>query len=254
MRQLPLNKDFANKDFLKSIIDDFIDDLKKDKYKNHKKILELCHVAKFLTFFEDRFKIERINEEPDFIIFSTSERIGLEHQTLIDSGVKEKEGFIENLFKQAEKILSKEPDIQNFLANIYISPSLEIKINDKNQKIIEIVDLLKNYLNTGKLCKNDIFEDVIIMPHSQISLNPNFGAWCQKDITSELLVKAISKKERLINSYIKKTNLKQWLLIVIGGLGESSYEYDIRFDMNIESKFEKIFLMEDFGYKLFEIK
>ncbi|MBH1959122.1 MAG: hypothetical protein I8H68_03325 [Flavobacteriia bacterium] len=254
MRQLLLNKDFANKDFLKSLIDDFIDDLKIDKNKNQKKILELCHVAKFLTFFEDKFKIERISEEPDFIIFSTSERIGLEHQILIDTGVKEKEGFIENLFKQAEQILSKGTDVPSFLANIYIYPNLEIKINDKSQKIIEIVDLLKNYLKTGKLYRNDIIEDINIMPHSQISLNPNFGGWCQKNITSDLLLEAISKKERLVNSYIKKTNLKQWLLIVIGGLGESSYEYDLEFDIDVESKFENIFLMEDFSCKLYEIK
>jgi hypothetical protein len=254
MRQLPLNKDFSKTDYLKSIADDFISDLITDKYKNHQKILELCHIAKFLSFFEDSFKIERINEEPDFIIASTHEKIGLEHQILIDNKAKETEGFIENLFKQAEQILSNEAEIQNFLANIYINPFVEIKINDKNQRILEIVDLLKNFLNTGELSKNEIIEEISIMPHSQISLCPNFGGWCQKKITPDLLINAISKKERLINSYFQKTNLKQWLLIVIGGVGDSSYEVDTRFDFVIESKFEKIYLLEDFKYRLYEIK
>ena len=254
MRQLPLNKDFANTDYLKSLIDGFIADLKSDKYKNHQKILELCHIAKFLSFFEDKFRIEKINEEPDFILSSTSEKIGLEHQILIDNRTKEKEGFIENLFKQAEQILAEENDIQNFIANIYVNPFVEIKINDKRQKIIEIVDLLKDYLKTRKLSKNEIIDEILILPHSQISLCPNFGGWCQKHVTPDLLINAIAKKERLINNYIQKTNLKQWLLIVIGGVGDSSYEFDNRFDFEIESQFDKIFLMEDFDYKLYEIK
>ncbi len=254
MRQLPLNNDFTNDGYLESLIDDFISDLKTDKYKNHQKILELNHIAKFLSFFEDKFKIDKINEEPDFIIASSIEKIGLEHQILIDNRAKEKEGFIENLFKQAEQILSKETDIQNFHADIYVNPFVEVKINDKKQKVFEIVDLLKGYLKTEELYENEIIDDIFIMPHSQISLCPNFGGWCKKNITPDLLTNAISKKERLINNYIQKTNLKQWLLIVIGGVGDSSYEFDYRFDFEIESKFDKIFLLEDFKYRLYEIK
>lgn len=256
MNQLLLNKDFASKDFLRSSIKDFLVDLQADKCKNKQKILELCHVAKFLSFFEGNFKIERINEEPDFIISSSFEKFGLEHQILIDIDSKEKEGFIDNLFKQAERVLTQKNDIPLFLANITVNQAVEVKINDKKQKINEIVELILVFLSTGVLMENDIIEDISIMPHSKISLCPNFGGWCQKMITPDLLRNSIFKKERLVDNYIRRTGLKQWLLIVIGGVGESSYAFDCGFDVDFEivSRFDKIFILEDFYYRLFEIK
>lgn len=254
MRRVILNNEYSNPDYLKSLIDDFIVSLKTDKYKNHHKILELCHVAKFLSFFDDKYKIEKLNEGPDFIITSSIDKIGLEHQILVDERMKEKEGIFENIFKHAEKILNKESVKQNFLADIYVNSSAEIRINGKNQKINEIVELVRSFIKTNTLTKNSIIDEIMIMPHSQISLCPNFGAWYQKDVTPDLLINAISKKEQLIDNYIRKTNLKQWLLIVIGGLGESSYELENDFDVDIKSQFDKIYLMEDFHYRLYEIK
>ena len=63
-------------------------------------------------------------------------------------------------------------------------------------------------------------------------------------------------KETKRLSYIRNTGLKeQWLLIVIGSLSQSSYELDSIFDKNfkVESGFTRIFIMEDFKAKLFEI-
>lgn len=254
MRQLALNDEFSNVDYLNSLIDEFIIELKTDRIKNQQKILELCHAAKFLSFFDNKYKIKKINEEPDFIISSTSEKIGLEHQMLIDSKSKEKEGFCENLFRQAEQILIEEKSIKNFLANIYISPFFDIKINEKQKTIFEIVQIVKIFIETGELMENNLIDRISIMPHSRISLCPNLGGWWQKNISPDLLIRAINKKERLIDNYIKKTNLNQWLLIVIGGVGESSYEFDNNFKFDVVSKFDKIFLLEDFKYRLYEIK
>ena len=52
----------------------------------------------------------------------------------------------------------------------------------------------------------------------------------QKEITEEIIKEAINKKEAKIESYISKTNLPQWLLLVIGGVGESSYLFENKFD------------------------
>ena len=254
MKQLTLNNEFSNVDYLNSLIDDFIIELKTDRLKNHQKILELCHAAKFLSFFNNKYHIEKISEEPDFIISSANERIGLEHQILIESISKEKEGFCDNLFRLAEQILTEEKSTKNFLANIYINPFFDIKINEKQKSILEIVETVNIFAETGELIENELIERISIMPHSRISLCPNLGAWWQKNISPDLLIKAINKKERLIDNYVKKTNLNQWLLIVIGGLGESSYQLDNNFNLDVESKFDKIYILEDFNYQLYEIK
>ena len=92
------------------------------------------------------------------------------------------------------------------------------------------------------------------MKHSQFSLQPNMGAWWQRNINADLLRGAIEKKERKINNYIINTRLPQWLLIVIGGIGESSFNYEEDFDFKIESRFDKVFLLEDINNQLYEIK
>lgn len=101
MKQLLPNNKYSNVDNYSALIDDFLNDLKVDPYKNYKKILEVCHVGKFLMFLKNQYQIEKLNEEPDFIIVSKSRRIGLEHLILIDPTSKEKEGFFGNLCKLA---------------------------------------------------------------------------------------------------------------------------------------------------------
>ena len=131
MKKLTLNREYSSVDNFRSLISGFIDELNIDSHKNEQKIIELCHIGKFLMFFENRYKIEKLNEEPDFIIFDNEIRIGLEHQILIDGKSKEKEGFFGNLCKLAEKELKKEKGLPNFLANIYMHPSFNGKINEK---------------------------------------------------------------------------------------------------------------------------
>ena len=66
------------------------------------------------------------------------------------------------------------------------------------------------------------------------------------------LKKAIMKKDLLINNYRKRTSIeKQWLLIVIGAGSPDSYELnEPLIEFEIESSFERIYLLEDFGSKL----
>ena len=177
----------------------------------------------------------------------------MEHQILIDKKSKEKEGFFGNLIKQAEKELRKDESLSNFLANVYAHPFFNAKINEKQELINEILLLIKHYIKTGDLLENEIIEIISSMKHSKISLSPNLGAWWQKSINGELIKNAVIKKEKRIDKYFQNTSLSQWLLIVIGGLGESSYSVDNDFDLSIKTKFEKVFLLEDFSTNLYEI-
>ena len=92
------------------------------------------------------------------------------------------------------------------------------------------------------------------MEHSQISLAPNLGGWIQKNITEELIRKAVSNKEKKISCYINNTSLPQWLLIVIGGVGESSFEIEKQFDISLETKFDKVYILEEFKMNLYQLK
>ena len=95
-----------------------------------------------------------------------------------------------------------------------------------------------------------------MMNHSRLDFTCNLGAWLQKDLDYEVLEKAIRKKEKKISDYISNSGTKeQWLLIVIGSLKESSFEIESLDSLNkpIETKFDKVFLLEDFRANLYEI-
>ena len=173
---------------------------------------------------------------------------------IIDTKSKEKEGFFENICQLAEKELRKDKNLPNFLANIYIQPYFNGKINDKQNLINEICRLVKLQVQTGEIPENDLIDSIITMNHSQISLCSNMGAWWQKEINEEIIIDAIKKKEEKIENYMKNLMAPQWLLIVIGGVGESSYRMGDNFIMTIETKFDKVFVLEDFYTNLFEIK
>jgi len=205
-------------------------------------------------FFENNLKIEKLREEPDFVIADKQSRIGLEHLTVVEQQSKEKEGFIENLFLLAEKELRKDKDMPNFLANIYIHPCFSAKVKDKKWLIDEIYRLVKHFVLKKELIENEIIDKISTMKHSQINLSVNLGGWWQKEISEEIIQKAINKKEKKIEAYISNTNLPQWLLLVIGSIGESSYRFGNNFDPKIETKFEKVFLLEDFYNNLYELK
>lgn len=231
----------------------FFKKLETDKEKNKNKIIELCHVGKFLLHFNEKYSIRNIDEEPDFILKSSNELIGLEHCIIVDQKAKEKEGFIDNIFKKAEIEIQKDNSLPNFLANCYIHPYYKYKLKDKPKIILKIIEVIKEYVLNNNLIKNDIIERIWKMEHSQKSICPNLGAWWQKDISEDLIQKAVEKKEKLIPNYLRKDISKIWLLIVIGGSGESSYIMNESLNVNFETKFDRIYILEDVANILYRL-
>lgn len=223
VKQLTLNPEFSSVDNYSTLIERSLKELQSDTRKNRYKIIEVCHIGKFLMFFDNQYHIEKLFEEPDFIISSTSQRVGLEHQIIIDNKSKRKEGYFANLCKLAENELKKDKTLPNFLANIYAHPYFKGKINEKQKLVNEICYLVKQHIETGETPENDIIDRIFSMKHSRISLSANMGAWWQKEIDEELIINAIKKKEIKIGQYMKNITAPQWLLIVIGGVGDSSY-------------------------------
>lgn len=240
---------------LKSIISPFISELENNSTRNKKKILEVCHTGKFLMLAGGGLTIEQMREVPDFIVRNGDRLIGLEHQIIIDGLSKEKEGFIENVFDIAEAELATEQELPNFLANCWLHRDLNFKLAHKRMLVDEVKRVVKEFIRKGVMPSNLIIEEMSLQPHSMKSLSANMGAWWQKGITAEVIEDAVSKKESKVATYIGNTQLNdQWLLLVIGSLKDSSYEVDSEIILNLDTKFSKVFLMEDFRARLFEIK
>jgi len=117
--------------------------------------------------------------------------------------------------------------------------------------------IIDNYVQNNDLPENDYIENLVLMPHSKLSFDCNLGAWWQRNLNLQKLNSVIIKKESKINNYRINSGIKeQWLLVVIGSLGESSYAIESieALKFTFETGFDKIFLLEDFQANLYEIK
>lgn len=235
-------------------ISNFIEPLKQDYDKNQKKIIEVCHVGKFLSLLNYDININRIFEEPDFILDYGNRIIGLEHQVIVNNEHIEIEGFYKNIFKKVELKFENENTNNKFLANCFLKNDLKIQLNNKLDLINQIFEIINEFIKSNTLIENKIIKDILILPHKKVSLSPNFGGWMQKIINEEIIHSAIIKKEKKISNYIDNCGKKQWLLMVIGGLGETSYEMNEHLNLNIISEFEEIYIMEDFNNIVYKIK
>lgn len=237
-----------------SIIGDFVCELNSDPIKNKQKILEVCHVGKFLMLLGNQTRIDQLSEKPDFIINVDGDKVGLEHQIIIDQKSKEREGFFENIFAVVESELKIDPELPNFLANCYLNSDLDFRLSDKANFIQEAKTVVKQYILNGVLLPNSLIRRISSMPHSQKTISLNFGAWWQKAITPDVIVSAVLSKESKILTYKKNSGEKQWLLLVIGSLKNSSYEVEQDLIFELDTKFDKVYLLEDFRARLFDLK
>lgn len=228
--------------------------LDRTKKDDKQKILELCHIGKLLATYYSDFDIIAVREKPDFLISNGQTTIGLEHELILDSKSKEKEGFYENICEKVEARLKEDPDLPNFLVNLYLKENISLRLQDKNAIIEKFSELVKQIVLTGEMQENDFIERAIKMKHSDKSVNPNFGAYWQKSITENLILEFIEKKESKIDVYRQTSVPTQWLVLIIGSNGQSSFEVNTLFKVDIKTKFDKVFLYEDFGNKLYELK
>lgn len=199
-------------------------------------------------------KISEVSEKPDFIITDGQNLMGLEHQIIVDPKEKEKEGFYRNIFDQAELELRRDKDLPKFLANCYLKQHLEFKTSKKQEFIDTVAKTIKKYVQTEILDENPIIESIFSMSHTSISISENFGAWWQKKLSLEDLSNAIVKKGKLLPTYKASNGNEQWLLLVIGSTGGSSFIIDNQTQYEIDSEFDKVYILEDFNNNLYRLK
>jgi hypothetical protein len=232
-----------------------INKLLEDETLSEQKNLELCQVGKFLTLLEDQnAKIIEQRESPDFIISVDDRMVGLEHEIILNT--QNQFQSTKNIFRLAAKEFEKRyPDIK-VLANCWLTTNdFNYKQKDKKKIIGEIVEYIYGMTQKSKVKIPDFLDDVIISKHSGVSFSVNNYISNIESLDDLTLSKAIKKKEDLIERYISNSQIKdQWLLLVIGQVSPDSYKTNGLFSSFNSSRFERIYLLEDFQSKKYRIK
>lgn len=228
-----------------------------DSTLSDQKKLELCQVGKFLTLFENEFtEIIEQCESPDFIISINNRRIGLEHELILNGKNVKQIQSVKNLFKLAAKVFKdKYPNIK-VLANCRLTiDNFSFKQNDKKIIVDQIVAYIYSLTQNSVNNKPDFLDDVKISKHSGVSFSFNAEISNIELLDNSTLSLAIMKKEALIEKYIANSGIQeQWLFLVIGQVSPDSYEID-ELDFKVtDSRFERIYLFEDFKSKKYRLK
>lgn len=223
-------------------------------HESKKKKLEIYHTGKFLLFF-DNLKIEEVREEPDFILSDGKDSIGLEHKIVVQEKSKKREGYFERIFELAETEINQDVELPNFYASCYIKSNTNFGKKDEKYLTELVVSVVKEYIFNNKLNENAIINKISLQPHSGKGIHANMGAWWVKYFTNDLLEKSIKAKESKVLNYREKSGIEeQWLLLIIDSGGESSFEMGKDLKLEFETKFNKIFVLEDFKNTLYELK
>lgn len=258
MREIVNNTEISeNLINLDILINEPLKKLNKSDQDYDKKALEICHVGKFLQLLHSEYQIFDVREQPDFIIKSVDNLlVGLEHEILVNPNHKEIEGSFADIIKSAEEKFRKSHPKTKLLVNIFVNTDKNISKRDKPVNIEKLLSIMENYIFHNRLEENDLVDSITVGKHSRLDFYCNTGIWSQKSLHSDLVTKSIHKKEQKRLDYIKSTGIEeQWLLIVIGSSGQSSYEIDSLLDerFTFNSGFNRIYLMEDFNRRLFEL-
>lgn len=237
------------------LIGNKINKLLEDATLSEQKNLELCQVGKFLTLLEDQnAKIIEQRESPDFIISVDDRKVGLEHEIILNK--QNQFQSAKNIFRLAAKEFKKRYPGIKVLANCWLTTnSFNYKQKDKKKIIGEIVEYIYGMTQKSVTKIPDFLDDVIISKHSGVSFSVNNYISNIEFLDDLTLSKAIMKKENLIERYISNSQIKeQWLLLVIGQVSPDSYKTDGLFTTVNNSRFERIYVLEDFQSKKYRVK
>jgi len=132
--------------------------------------------------------------------------------------------------------------------------NINFKLKEKSNLIHLIKNIVREYILHDIFIENPLINHISKTDHSQKNINVNFGASWSKQITKDLILEAIQKKDKKIINYRKEDITTQWLLLVVGGIGDSLYDMDKSLEIVVETCFDKVFILDESIMKLFEIK
>lgn len=238
-----------------------------------KRSQELWHVGKFLSHLGENVKIVCHRDKPDFIISYEGRSSGLEHQRILKQSVSDSKAIEKLISEAADVFKSNHPEI-NFTAAIYwANLNFQFKKSDSERMKLEIADYVYQVYNKIgvedahssahiiespgllNIAKPEYLEKVHLTQSDALDLYYNAGGYVISNIGQQTLNEEIARKEPLVNSYKSESHLsEQWLLLVLITTSPHSFHFPADGRFSITTSFDKVFVLEDFDNKVYEIK
>lgn len=225
---------------------------------NKQEVLEVCQIGKFAYKIDSEIKIVDKPQppNPDFIIELDNKFIGLEHTQILTNDAK-RYFRVKTLLDYAEQIFKQK------YPNINVHATISVKNDEWNysqkekpklaEQIADYVQLTR--LETGFDLPENITK-ISTTSHSQVSFSYIEKKWQAEYLKKERLKTEIEKKETKIPKY--NTGEKQltelWLVLLLGSLSSVSYKLNESENYQMESKFDRVYLMADFNSKILRVK
>jgi hypothetical protein len=230
-----------------------------EKYDLEKKeVLEVCQIGKFVYKIDTEIRITEKPQppSPDFIISHKNKQIGLEH-TQILTGDASRYFKIKRLLEYSEQVFEKKyPNINVHATISILNDKLDFKQSEKSYLAKKIAEFVQLTLKETKFEFPDFITGIRTTNHSQVSFSYKEKDGRAEYLTRERLKQEITKKESKISNY-KNSEFElseYWLTLLIGSLSSVSYELNEMENYEMESKFDRVYLMADFDAKIIRIK
>ena len=224
---------------------------------SEKKSIELCQAGRFLTILGESSIIIKHEDSPDFIFSYQGRDIGLEHERIFRPTKSNPLKSINKLFIDSGKHFKSKYPCINIIAACYLTSSDFIFKKSDSLKLMEEISEYIYQLVTNQPTKNKpaFIEEVHLLPHSDVHFYYNPGGYITSNIDTETLTKAIQKKQQLIGKYKTNSQLEeQWLLLVLSSSSPDSYHFSEKsIDLKIKSPFDRVYIMEDFDAKIWQL-
>ncbi len=235
----------------KTQIKSIIQNLMRQIEDNTQKKSELYFLGKFINRMKEKHIeiVNTIHESPDFLIKHDNELVGVEIIEAKDSSNTGSKTTNDLLAKAAIRFQDKYPGIIVFVEFTFKNSELKINRNNRTNLIEELCDAVYNtYL--GRYDFPSFIDGITIVISKVVSFYQLEIGYIN-EIDSHQIIKLIMKKECLLEKY--KTNScteKQWLLIVTSKVAQNSFDIENVKEMSFRSKFNRVYLLEEFTSEL----
>ena len=224
---------------------------------NKQETLEVCQIGKFAYKIDSDIRIVDKPQppNPDFIIELNDNLIGLEHTQILTEDAQ-RYFRVKTLLDYAEQIFEQK------YPNINVHATISVQNDEWNYSQRDkpkLAEQIADYVQWTRLEMDfelpEKITNIKTTRHSQVSFSYKEKNWQAEYLTRERLKSEIEKKESKILGY--KTSEKQltelWLVLLIGSLSSVSYELNESENYEMESEFDRVYLMADFDAKILRV-
>lgn len=225
---------------------------------NKQEVLEVCQIGKFVYNVDSYIKIIDKPKPPcpDFIIEYDNKIVGLEHTRILTEDAWR--------YYRVKTLLDySEQEYKRKYSNVNVHAIISVRNDDWNYSQREkpiLAGKIADYVEWTRLKLDfDLPKEITKIrttDHTEVSFSFHEKNRRIKYLTKERLKAEIEKKEAKILQY-KSSDVRLmelWLVLLVGSLSSASYELNNAENYLVDSKFDRVYLMEDFYAKIIRIK